>query len=74
MEGEIPFELETVGSCKGHYDFKCTLSCIYFQDCEQTVLDLKLKFFQTIFDWMLATGLFSFSSFLEFIDFCSIRS
>ena len=45
-----------------------------FEDCKQNVLALKLQFLQTLFDWMIATDLFSFSFFLDFIDSCSVWS
>ncbi len=42
-----------------------------FEGCELSIINLKMQFLQTLFDWMLAIGLFSFSSFLEFLDSCS---
>jgi hypothetical protein len=44
-----------------------------FEDSERHVLELKLMFFRTLFDWMTATRLFSFTSYLEFFYFCSIQ-
>jgi hypothetical protein len=48
----------------------CLMWCLWrernartFEDCERNVLDLKLKNFRTLFDWMSANGLFSFASF-----------
>jgi hypothetical protein len=56
----------------------CLMWCLWrernvhtFEDCKQNVLALKLQFLQTLFDWMIATDLFSFSFFLDFIDSCS---
>ena len=42
-----------------------------FEGCELSIINLKMQFLQTLFDRMLAIGLFSFSSFLEFLDSCS---
>ena len=41
-----------------------------FEGCEQNVAELKLLFLRTLFDWISATGLFCFSTLLEFIDSC----
>jgi hypothetical protein len=58
----------------------CLMWCLWrernartFEDCERNVLELKLVFFRTLFDWMTTTGLLSFLSFLEFFYHCSIR-
>uniref|UniRef100_A0A2N9IH90 Ubiquitin-like domain-containing protein n=1 Tax=Fagus sylvatica TaxID=28930 RepID=A0A2N9IH90_FAGSY len=40
-----------------------------FKDTELGVPDLKLLFFWTLFDWMNATRLFSFSSLQDFLDY-----
>ena len=36
--------------------------------------DLQFLFFRMLFDWIQATGSFSFSSFQDFIDSCSSYS
>jgi hypothetical protein len=36
--------------------------------------DLQLLFFRMLFDWIHVIGVFSFSSFQDFIDFCSSHS
>jgi hypothetical protein len=38
---------------------------------ERSVLDLKLLFFQTLYDWVSSLGLFSIHSMVELIDHCS---
>ena len=57
----------------------CLMWCLWkernariFEDGERNVLELKLLFFRTLFDWMTATRLFSSLSYLEFFDLCSI--
>jgi hypothetical protein len=45
-----------------------------FEDRERNILDLKTLFLRTLFDWMAASSLFSFSNLLEFFDYCSIRN
>ena len=59
----------------------CVMWCLWrernartFEDCERNILDLKILFLRTLFDWMAATSLFSFSNLLEFFDYCSIRN
>jgi hypothetical protein len=42
-----------------------------FEDSETSITNLKLLFIRTLFDWMQATGLFSFSSFQDFLDSCN---
>ena len=37
---------------------------------ERSVLDLKLLFFQTLYDWVSSLGLFSIHSMVELIDHC----
>jgi hypothetical protein len=41
----------------------------HFEDLERTILELKLFFFQTLYDWVLGLGIFSFHSLVELIDF-----
>ena len=57
----------------------CVLWCIWrerndrtFEGCERNILDLKILLLRTLFDWMTATSLFSFSNFLEFFDYCFV--
>ena len=45
----------------------CVMWCLWrernartFEGCERNIFDLKLLLLRTLFDWMLATGLFSF--------------
>lgn len=47
----------------------CLMWCIWiemnarnFEGCEWTILDLKLQIFRTLYEWMAATRLFSFSN------------
>ena len=42
----------------------------HFEDCERSVLDLKLLFFQTLYEWVVSLGLFSINSIVELIDHC----
>jgi hypothetical protein len=58
----------------------CLMWCIWrernertFEDSERNTLALKKMFFRTLFDWMSALGLFSFTSLVEFLDHCSLR-
>jgi hypothetical protein len=41
-----------------------------FEDTELGLPDLKLLFFRTLYDWIIATQLFSFSSLQNFLDSC----
>ena len=41
-----------------------------FSGCELSVVEMKLKFYRTLMDWMSAIGLVRFSNMLEFIDSC----
>ena len=56
----------------------CILWCLWrehnartFGGCELSIAELKLQFYHSLFDWLSATGLFSFSNWLDLIDFCS---
>ena len=58
----------------------CVMRCLWrernartFEGCERNIFDLKLLLLRTLFDWMFATGLFSFHNFLEFFDHCIVR-
>ena len=42
-----------------------------FEDIESGSLDLKLLFLRTLYDWIQALGLFSFSSFPDFLVSCN---
>ena len=53
----------------------CLMWCLWrernartFEDSEQNIVDLKLLFYRSLYEWMRATSLFSFTSFLEFFD------
>jgi hypothetical protein len=59
---------------------RCVMWCIWrernarhFEDCERSVLDLKLLFFQTLYEWVVTLGLFSINSnsMVELIYHCS---
>ena len=45
-------------------------TCI-FDGNERSIHELKLLFFQTLFDWANATGAFTFISLLDMLDFCT---
>ena len=45
-------------------------TCI-FDGNERSIHALKLFFFQTLFDWANATGVFTFISLLDMLDFCT---
>ena len=56
----------------------CLMWCLWrernartFEGCELSVVELKLQFYRYLFDWLSATGLFSFSNLLDLIDYCS---
>ena len=56
----------------------CLMWCLWrqrnartFEGCELRVVELKLQFYRYLFDWLSATGLFSFSNLLDLIDYCS---
>jgi hypothetical protein len=42
-----------------------------FEDCERSVSALKLLFFQMLYDWVFAVGIFSINSMMDLIDHCS---
>ncbi len=57
----------------------CVIWCLWqernarhFEDHERTILELKLFFFQILYDWVLGLGIFSFHSLVELIDFCNL--
>ena len=55
----------------------CVMWCIWrernarhFEDCERSVVDLKLPFFQTLYAWVNSLGVLSINSIMELIDHC----
>ena len=44
-----------------------------FEGCEMTILDLKLLFLKYLYNWMLALGLFSFSTLLDLLNHCTYK-
>jgi hypothetical protein len=45
-----------------------------FEKCERTMLNLKLHFLRTLFEWLTASICFSFTNLLEFIDHCNFMA
>ena len=59
----------------------CVMWCIWneknariFEGCEQSILEVKMQFFQTFFEWMMTTGAYTFFNLLEFMDHCRLRT
>uniref|UniRef100_A0A2N9EHP5 Reverse transcriptase domain-containing protein n=1 Tax=Fagus sylvatica TaxID=28930 RepID=A0A2N9EHP5_FAGSY len=57
----------------------CVMWCLWrernrriFEDCESSIVDLKLQFYRVLFDCLIATGIFPFSNVLDLIDICSL--
>ena len=57
----------------------CLTWCIWrernsrcFEDIERFILDLKLFFFRTLLDWLVAMQNQSFPSFIDFLDSCNL--
>jgi hypothetical protein len=55
----------------------CIMWCLWrernahhFEDCERSIVDLKLLFFQTLYEWVNSLGFFSINSITELIDHC----
>jgi hypothetical protein len=55
----------------------CVMWCLWrernarhFEDCERSIVDLKLLFFQTLYEWVNSLGFFSINSITELIDHC----
>jgi hypothetical protein len=55
----------------------CVMWCLWrernahhFEDCERSVVDLKLLFFQTLYEWVYSLGFLSINSIMELIDHC----
>ena len=56
----------------------CIMWCLWrernariFEDCELSVVEIKLHFYRSLLDWMSVTGLFRLSNMLDLIDNCS---
>lgn len=45
-----------------------------FDECERTMIELKAFFTKTLLEWMSASGMFSFASLVDLVDFCSFRA
>lgn len=45
-----------------------------FDECKRTMIELKAFFTKTFLEWMSASGMFSFASLVDLIDFCSFRA
>ena len=43
-----------------------------FEGCQWTIINLKLVFLQSLYEWMQALGSVSFSSLLDLIVFCTL--
>ena len=43
---------------------------LHFEDCERSVVELKLFFFQTLYEWVYSLVLFSINSTMDLIDHC----
>ena len=59
---------------------RCLMWCIWkernsrcFEDIECSMLDLKLLFLQTLFDWFSVWRNQPFSTILDLLDFCNFR-
>jgi hypothetical protein len=58
----------------------CLMWCIWrerndrsFEECERSVLNLKMLFLKTLAEWVSVLGCFLCSDFIEFLDFFSFR-
>ena len=56
----------------------CLMWCIWrqrnarsFEGCEKSVVDPKLSLLKSSFEWMTASGPYSFSNFIEMLDCCN---
>jgi hypothetical protein len=56
----------------------CVMWCLWrernarhFEDSERSIVDLKLLFFQTLYEWVNSLGFCSINSITELIDYCS---
>jgi hypothetical protein len=57
----------------------CVLWCLWrersarhFEDCERTILELKLLFFQLLYEWIRGLGIFSINSLVDLMDLCNL--
>ena len=55
----------------------CVMWCLWrernahhFEDCERSIVDLKMLFFQTLYEWVFSLGLFSINSIMDLIEHC----
>jgi hypothetical protein len=55
----------------------CVIWCLWrernarlFEDCESSMVDIKLLFFQTLYAWVNSVGVSSINSITELIDHC----
>lgn len=62
-------------SFNGEYDVtnRIFVHGLHFILKSWTILDMKLQLFRTLFEWMIESGLFAFSNFLDFVDLCIFR-
>ena len=56
----------------------CLMWCLWrkrnarlFEDSERNVMEIRMLFLRTLYEWMMTTDLFSFSNLLDFIDECN---
>lgn len=45
-----------------------------FEGSERSTRDLKLSFFHTLFEWTNASGVFTFVSLVDLIDYCNFHA
>ena len=50
----------------------CERNARTFEGSEKSIVDLKLSFLQSLFEWMTVSGLFSFANLFEMFDSCSL--
>jgi endonuclease/exonuclease/phosphatase family metal-dependent hydrolase len=55
----------------------CVMWCLWrernarhFEDCERSIVDLKMLFFRTLYEWVFSLGLFSINSVMDLIEHC----
>ncbi len=66
----IFYDLESHSSLH-HVVFMARTQSESFEDIEMGVADLKIFCFRTLFDWINASGCFSFLSLQDFLDSCN---
>ena len=49
-------------------------NAICFEDCEQSILDIKLFFFRTLLDWSVVLPFYTCFSLSDLIDCCNLGS